>query len=139
MRSAIEAIAFDAYGTLFNVHPVVTLCDRRFPGNGDRLRRRWRAKQLEYSWLRSLSGRYEDSWKVTESALLSACRTLGLACPTALRVELMDAYLHLDVFHDVKPALSRLSRYKLVVLSNGSLAMLRAAVENAGLGEPLRT
>jgi HAD superfamily hydrolase (TIGR01493 family) len=64
MKRGIQAIAFDAYGTLFNVHSVVALCDRKFPGRGVELSWLWRAKQLEYTWLRSLSGQYEDFWDV---------------------------------------------------------------------------
>ena len=55
----VEALVFDAYGTLFDVHSVISLCDRLFPNQGAALSRAWRAKQLEYTWLRSLMGRYE--------------------------------------------------------------------------------
>lgn len=133
MKSGIEAIAFDVYGTLFDVHSVAALCDRKFPGKGDHLSELWRAKQLQYSWLRSLSGRYQDFWRVTESALIFACRSLGLACSDGTRKELMEAYLRLEVFDDVKPALAKLAQYKLAILSNGSPAMLAAVVTNAGL------
>ena len=133
MKRGIQAIAFDAYGTLFNVHSVVALCDRKFPGRGVELSGLWRAKQLEYTWLRSLSGRYEDFWMVTESALSFACRSLNLACPPQTHEELMDSYLRLEVFSDVKLALAKLSRFKLAILSNGTARMLSAAVESAGL------
>ena len=93
MKRDIKVIAFDAYGTLFNLHSVVALCDRKFPGRGVQLSGLWRAKQLEYTWLRSLSGQYEDFWMVTESALAFACRSLNLACPTLTREELMESYL----------------------------------------------
>ncbi|MCY4074593.1 MAG: hypothetical protein OXH04_04080, partial [Acidobacteria bacterium] len=52
----VEAFAFDAYGTLFDVFSVTALCEELFPGNGDALSQRWRAKQLQYSLLRSLMG-----------------------------------------------------------------------------------
>ena len=133
MKPRTQAIAFDAYGTLFEVHSVMALCNRKFPGQGTELSKLWRAKQLEYTWLRSLAGRYEDFWRVTESALVFACRSLSLACSTETRKELMDAYLHLDIFPEVKSALGRLSQHKLAILSNGSPKMLAAAVENAGL------
>jgi 2-haloacid dehalogenase len=133
MKLGIHAIAFDAYGTLFNVHSVVALCDRKFPGRGVELSRLWRTKQLEYTWLRSLSGRYEDFWMVTESALLFACRSLNLACPPQTSEELMESYLHLETFSDVMPALTKLSRFKLAILSNGTPRMLSVAVESAGL------
>ncbi|MDD9979874.1 MAG: hypothetical protein OXU81_00680, partial [Gammaproteobacteria bacterium] len=58
----IEAFAFDAYGTLFDVFSVTALCEELFPGNGDALAQRWRAKQLQYSLLRSLMGRHRDFW-----------------------------------------------------------------------------
>jgi 2-haloacid dehalogenase len=104
-----------------------------FPGQGAELSKLWRTKQLEYTWLRSLTGRYEDFWKVTESALVFACRSMRLACPPETCRELMESYLHLDTFLDVKRALGKLSQYKLAILSNGSPKMLAAALENAGL------
>ena len=85
MKLGIKAIAFDAYGTLFDLHSVTALCDCKFPGQGAELSKLWRAKQLEYTWLRSLTGRYEDFWSVTESALTFACNSLGLACPPGTR------------------------------------------------------
>lgn len=133
MKQQVKAIVFDAYGTLFDVNSVIALCDRMFLGRGAELSLIWRRKQLEYSWLRSLEGQYEDFWKVTESALVFACRSLDLACPAETRKSLMDSYLRLAIFPDVKPALHELSQYKLAILSNGSPTMLTAAVENAGL------
>ena len=64
----MKAFVFDAYGTLFDVHSVVTTCDRLFPARGTELSRLWRQKQLEYSWLRSLMGRYLDFTTVTADA-----------------------------------------------------------------------
>jgi 2-haloacid dehalogenase len=112
---------------------VIALCNRKFPGQGAELSKLWRAKQLEYTWLRSLMGRYEDFWMVTESALVFACRNLGLACPTETQRELMESYLRLDTFPEVKSALGMLRQHKLAILSNGSPRMLAAAVESAGL------
>ena len=129
----IQTLAFDAYGTLFDVHSVISTCNDLFPDKGPALSQLWRAKQLEYTWLRSLMGRYEDFWQVTESALAFACRSLQLACPPATRQRLMDGYLHLDPFSEVRQALQSLARYKRVILSNGSPRMLAAVVENAGL------
>ncbi len=133
MTSRIRAITFDAYGTLFDVHSVIATCSRKFPGQGAELSKLWRAKQLEYTWLRSLMGQYEDFWRVTESALAFACNSLGLACPAETRRELMESYLHLDSFPDAKAALAKLAQYKLAILSNGSPKMLDAVVESTGL------
>ncbi len=134
MTTAILALAFDAYGTLFDVHSVISTCNQVFPEKGPALSQLWRAKQLEYTWLRSLMGRYEDFWQVTESALVFACRSLNLSCPPATRQKLMDAYLHLDAYPEVPLALRSLSTYKLAILSNGSPRMLAAVVESTGLG-----
>ena len=78
-------------------------------------------------------GCYEDFWQVTESALIFACKTLNLPCEPATRAQLMDAYLHLEPYPEVRQALSALSDYALAILSNGSPRMLQAAVQNAGL------
>jgi len=133
MKTEIKALVFDAYGTLFDVHSVISACDQKFPGQGPILSKAWRAKQLEYTWLRSLMGRYEDFWQVTESALVFACESLGLPCPTVTRAELMQAYLHLQPFPEVSQALKALSGYSRAILSNGSPKMLQAAVASAGL------
>jgi len=133
MSKRIKAVVFDAYGTLFDVHSVIAACEQNFPGQGAALSGLWRAKQLEYTWLRSLMGRYEDFWNVTESGLVFACKNLGLSCPPATRAQLMDGYLNLKSFSEVPRALSALSDYTLAILSNGSPRMLQAAVKSAGL------
>jgi 2-haloacid dehalogenase len=129
----IKALAFDAYGTLFDVASVLSLCEELFPGKGPALSQMWRTKQLEYSWLRSLMGRYEDFSRITESALIYACNALQLTLSAANRGRLMDAYLHLEPFPEVPGALKALSSLKLAILSNGTPKMLEAVVRNAGL------
>jgi len=132
-KKRIKALVFDAYGTLFDVHSVISACDQSFPGRGAVLSQAWRAKQLEYTWLHSLMGRYKDFWQVTESALVFACKSLGLPCPPDTRAKLMETYLHLNTFAEVQQSLRALSGYSLAILSNGSPRMLRAAVDSAGL------
>jgi 2-haloacid dehalogenase len=124
---------FDAYGTLFDVHSVVSLCDELFLGHGVALSQLWRAKQLEYSWLRSLMGHYENFWRVTESALVFACKSLQLTCGPAERARLMRAYLALKPFPEVREALAALADFRLAILSNGTPRMLGAAVKSCGL------
>jgi 2-haloacid dehalogenase len=132
-KARIKALVFDAYGTLFDVHSVISACNQEFPGRGAALSQAWRAKQLEYTWLRSLMGRYQDFWRVTESALVFACRNMGLPCSAAVRGQLMNAYLRLEPYPEVRQALGAFSEYSLAILSNGSPRMLRAAVGSAGL------
>jgi 2-haloacid dehalogenase len=136
-----RALVFDAYGTLFDVHSVVKLCDEIWPGKGLPLSQLWRAKQLEYSWLRSLMRRYEDFAKVTENALSYACAALGLALDDERRRRLIGAYRRLETFPEVRGALEGLkaARIRLAILSNGSPAMLRPLVAHARLGGLIRT
>jgi len=129
----IQAVVFDAYGTLFDVHSVVQRCDGLFPGSGARLSQLWRAKQLEYTWLRSLMGRYEDFGSITRAALRHACGSLTLELSEAGIQSLMDEYLRLAPYPEVDGALRRLQDRKLAILSNGSPAMLEPLLRNAGL------
>ncbi len=130
-----KVIAFDAYGTLFDVFSVTALCETRCPGKGGALAQLWRSKQLHYSLLRSLMGRYEDFWTITEDALVYAAAFLEIDLAPGTRKDLMDAYLHLSVFPDVLPGLEALkaSGTRLAILSNGAPAMLAAAATHAGI------
>jgi 2-haloacid dehalogenase len=133
----VQGLLFDAYGTLFDVHSVVE-AGRAVTGDPQALSSLWRAKQLEYTWLRTLMGRYEDFWAVTEAALIFACRRLGIAAGPAERARLMDAYLRLEPFPEVRPVLERLQALPCAILSNGAPRMLDATVAHAGLGRSLR-
>ncbi len=129
----IRALVFDAYGTLFDVHSVIDLCEQLYPGKGEKLSLVWRAKQLEYTWLRSLMAEYEDFQRITEMALRYACKSLGQPCDTEVRDTLMNAYLRLAPYPEAKGALGRLSGMPLAILSNGSPGMLNPVVKNNGL------
>src|SRR5712691_5207778 len=126
------AIVFDAYGTLFDVHSVIE-AGRAVTSDPTALSTLWRQKQLEYTWLRSLMGRYEDFWAVTESALRFALRRLDIAASEAEIVRLMEAYLSLATFPEVTRAFAALAGTPLGILSNGSPRMLMAAVSSSGL------
>jgi 2-haloacid dehalogenase len=130
--TAPRAYVFDAYGTLFDVHSVVE-AGRAITDDPQGLSALWRQKQLEYTWLRALMGRYEDFWAVTEAALRFAVRRLSLRPSPAQLETLMRAYLSLATFPEVKAALARLSGVPLGILSNGSPRMLEAAVRSSGL------
>lgn len=130
MNARIQAFVFDAYGTLFDPHSIRTLAETLFPGHGTALSQLWRAKQLEYSWLRTLMRRYEDFWSITRDALTFACRSLQLHCTQKQRDSLLEAYLRLETFPEVKGALECLASRRLAILSNGSPNMLRAVVDS---------
>jgi 2-haloacid dehalogenase len=131
----VKALAFDAYGTLFDVFSVTALCERLYPGKGNQLAQIWRAKQLQYSLLRSLMGRHRDFWGLTEDGLVWASKNLQLDLTADNKKQLMDAYLNLTAFPDVKPGLDALKRQglKLAILSNGEPKMLEAVVNSAGI------
>jgi 2-haloacid dehalogenase len=131
----MKAIAFDAYGTLFDVFSVTALGEELFPGKGDALAQRWRLKQLQYSMLRSLMGRHRDFWRLTEDGLIYAAKSLGLDLSPDKRARLLEAYLTLTAFPDVKPGLDALKRLglRLGILSNGEPKMLEAAARSAGI------
>lgn len=135
MSSGISALVFDAYGTLFDVHSVTRLADGHFPGRGAALSAAWRSKQLEYTWMRSLMGRYEDFSRVSRSALEWAIESLGLEADEAVMRELLDEYRKLAAFPEVPAALDELSRSRpLAILSNGHPEMLEAVVAHNGMG-----
>jgi len=133
MHTQIKAWVFDAYGTLFDPFSVQGKAEKIFPGRGEALSRLWRSRQLEYTWLRALMNRYADFWQVTREALVYACRSLGLRCEAAQQEELMQEYLRLEVYPDVKVGLEALRRQRLAILSNGTPRMLEGVVEHAGL------
>jgi 2-haloacid dehalogenase len=131
----IKAIAFDLYGTLFDVHSVAVQCDEQFPGRGQEISNVWRQKQLEYTWLRSLMNRYIPFEHVTEEALRFTIRHLGLELDERACRSLSDAYLRLQAYPEVPDALRALRDrgLKLAILSNGSPHSIDAVVTNSGL------
>lgn len=131
----IEACVFDAYGTLFDVHAPAQRLAPEIGPEAERLSATWRTKQLEYTWLRSLMGRHADFWQVTQQALEFAMEDAGVS-GDAIRDRLLELYRTLDAYGDAAGALETLRKAGLAtaILSNGSPAMLNAAVDHAGLG-----
>lgn len=134
----IGACVFDAYGTLFDVHSAVGRGGGALGDKAQPVSALWRQKQLEYTWLHSLMKAHVDFWRLTGDGLDYALAANGVDDP-ALRDRLMDLYLSLDAYPDVKAALeqARAGGMKTAILSNGSPKMLQAAVDSAGLGELL--
>jgi len=130
----VEACVFDAYGTLFDVHSAVAgLRERVGPAHAE-LSAGWRVRQLEYTWLRSLMREHVDFWQLTGDALRVTLQSLGLM-DTSLHDALMQAYLTLEAFPEVKRSLTLLKRAGIptAILTNGTPAMIEAAVSSAGL------
>lgn len=129
------AYVFDAYGTLFDVHAAVRRHAGRAGPEGQALSDIWRAKQLEYTWVRSLMGAYEDFEVLTAEALNYAFNRIP-SVDRSLRADLLAAYRTLDCFPEVPTALRALKQrgVKIAILSNGTPSMLSAVVSHSGLG-----
>jgi 2-haloacid dehalogenase len=132
---AIRAVVFDAYGTLFDVHSVSSLAEQLFPGRGEALSQLWRQKQLEYSWLRTMSGRYKPFWDITRDALGHAAARLALSLDMAAETRLMNQYACLSAFPENLDALRALKAagLPLAILTNGNRDMIDVSVRSAGM------
>jgi 2-haloacid dehalogenase len=128
----IDACVFDAYGTLFDVHSAAARLKPELGEKADQMSKIWRQKQLQYTWLRSLMGRYVDFWQVTGDALDFAMQATGIDNPQ-LRAKLMELYLQLDAYPEVADVLAKLKAAgkKTAILSNGEPSMLIAAAKSA--------
>lgn len=131
----IQAVAFDAFGTLFDVYSVGLLAEQLYPGKGAQLADLWRQKQIEYSFIRTLSGRYKPFWSVTEDGLVYAAARLGLELDAPRRTQLMNQYACLSPFPENLGALKALKEAGVptAVLSNGTPEMLDVAIKSAGM------
>lgn len=132
---AVRAFAFDAYGTLFDIHSPVASLSAEVGKTANAVSALWRSKQLEYTWLRSLMGAYVPFDQVTADALDYALDAHSIA-DGALRNRLLALYRTLKPYPDAAEALATLKTagYPTGILSNGSPGMLAAAVASAGLG-----
>ena len=136
MNLNIKAIAFDAYGTLFDVHSVIEKCEELYPNKGEEISHLWRAKQLEYTWLRSLMGQYRNFWGITEDALIYSLKSLQLDWDQVKVARILDEYLHLQAHAEIPEALAALKdKVELAILSNGSPNMLESMVSNANMDD----
>ena len=130
----IKAVAFDGF-PIIDPRPVFAKVEELFPGKGRELSNAWRTRQFEYTWLRTLGGRYVDFWQVTEESLVFAARTLAIDLSADKRDQLMQTWLALKAWPDVAPALQQLKAagVRMAFLSNLTDAMLDAVVKNSGL------
>jgi 2-haloacid dehalogenase len=130
-----RAVLFDVYGTLLDVYSVALRAEQMFPGDGERLARLWRDKQIDYTRLVSMSGRYRPFWQITRDALQAAAATLKLPLEAAGEDSLMNEYRHLSAYPENRAVLQALAGrgIRTGVLSNGDPDMLALAMRSAGL------
>jgi 2-haloacid dehalogenase len=134
MTGRVEACVFDAYGTLLDLASAVAPHERGLGGEGHRLLALWRAKQLEYTWLRTVMRRHADFDAVTRDALAYALEALGID-DQPLEQALLDSFRTLQAHPEAVPLLEALRRrgIRTAVLSNGTPATLDVALARAGL------
>jgi 2-haloacid dehalogenase len=128
MVHSVKAFVFDAYGTLFDVYSVQKACEECFSGKGEEISKIWRQKQLEYSFLRQLMGRYRTFLEVTKDALRYTCNKLEVPLDDKKEEKLINAYLRLTPYEEVQQVLKELENKTLAIFSNGSRDMLEPLV-----------
>jgi 2-haloacid dehalogenase len=135
-------LAFDVYGTLIDTHGVVTELEERLGAFGKaelaaEFSRRWRDKQLEYSFRRGLMGAYVAFSQCTREALEFTDRALQTRLADADKDRLMATYAELPAFPEVAEALSRLEQARVccVAFSNGTSEAVEGLLDRAGLRE----
>jgi 2-haloacid dehalogenase len=131
----IEAIIFDAYGTLFDLNSVAEDADKIYPGKGRDLLHHLRSKQLEYAWLRTIIGKYKDFESITKDSIRFALKKLDLPVIDDAVDRLYSRFLDLNPHSDVENALNDLDSLsiRVSILSNGTQEMMDKVVEHAGL------
>lgn len=130
----IKAIAFDGF-PIFDPRPIFGLAKKLFPEQGNLLAKLWFTKIFGYTWLRTTGDHYKGFYGVIEDALLFSAESLKLDLPPKKQKHLMDIWLNLKVWPDVKPALElfKKNNIRLGFLSNLSEEMLRANAKNSGI------
>ncbi len=133
----VHAVLFDAYGTLFDVYSVGLLAEQLFPRQGEALARLWRDKQIEYTRLLTMSGRYTPFWDLTRAGLRWSARSLGLELTAEAEERLMNQYRHLSAFPENREVLQRLRErgVRTGILSNGDPEMLAVGLKSAGFAD----
>lgn len=132
-----RAVLFDAYGTLFDVYSVSLTAEQLFAGRGEALAQLWRDKQIEYTRLLTMSGRYQPFWDLTRAGLRFAAQRLGLPLSAADEERLMNQYRHLSAFPENMEVLRTLRErgIRAGILSNGDPEMLGVALRSAGFSD----
>jgi 2-haloacid dehalogenase len=131
-----EMCVFDAYGTLFDFNSAVARHRAAIGPKADALAEMWRAKQIQYTWLRNSMGAYAKFWQVTSEALDHCLAAHGIAA-AGVRDKLLSAYLALDPFPEVPAMLDTLRHagVRAAILSNGNPEMLDPMVAASRLAD----
>ncbi|NHN46757.1 haloacid dehalogenase type II [Halostella sp. JP-L12] len=135
-RDAVEAIAFDSYGTLVDPGSVTGELAEHVD-DPDRVAERWRTRSLEYAFVGTAIGEYDTFYEMNRHALRYALHSVDAEVSEDEREAILEAYHDLDVFDDVRPGMERLvdAGYDCYVLSNGNPEMLDSMIETVDIGD----
>ena len=130
----VEAIFFDLFGTLLSLGPLDDACDQVAPGRGREIASRWRARQLEASWLRTSMERWADFDAVTLDALRATLDDLGIATSRDLAT-LAGAFAELPLVDEASQTVQALRASGLTtgILSNASTRSLERVAARLAL------
>ena len=135
MTRAVDAVFFDLFGTLLSLRPLDSVCEALAPGRGAELAGRWRARQLELSWLRTAMERWVDFDAVTAAALANVLEEMDIAADSMVVARIAGAFRDLPVQPEVPGVIDRLREGGLVtgILTNASRATLDTVLARTGL------
>ena len=130
-----QTLAFDVYGTLIDTSGVVAQLTELVGEAAPEFSRRWREKQLEYTFRRGLMSAYRDFSVCTRDALHYTSAQLALPLSESQVTRLMASYRELPAFDDAHQALETLQvlGHGLFAFSNGVKDDLDALLRHAGL------
>ncbi|MGI4955019.1 MAG: haloacid dehalogenase type II [Janthinobacterium lividum] len=135
-KAPLQAVVFDAYGTLLDVHGAMARHADQLPPDWERISAEWRQKQLEYTWVRTLTGpaHHRDFWNLTRDSLHYVAARHKITSPAVLDT-VLDAYRRLPAYEDAAPTLAalRATGIRTAILSNGEPGMMADAVASARL------
>ncbi len=127
-------LVFDAYGTLLKVNSSIAGLSKEKQELSNQIQGTWRAKQLEYTWLNSLIGKFEGFNRVTRQALDYAFN-YHRCKDDALKELILSIFDEPTAFEDAVRFLDQIKSMDLqtAILSNGEQEKLQKSIRIAGI------
>jgi len=131
----LGGIAFDAFGTLFDLSALRTRTRQAAGHEGDELFAAFKERLIPWTWHITASGDYEPFPELAAEAVQAAAYEAGLRLELARAEWVVEGLKELPAFDDVRPGLEQLkqARIPLAVLSNGTAEGVDALIEHNDL------
>ena len=128
-------LAFDIYGTLLDTQGVVKVLEKMIGKEATQFAQAWRNKQLEYTFRRGLMKKYQQFSVCINDSLEYTCAYYKKELSNEQKQILLDAYLKLPPFNDVKKSLTSIKsdQFKLYAFSNGSKNVIENLLNSADI------